>query len=191
MGLLALPVRPLAHFRGRCLVRSRLLLIAVAPGKVAAASSPEPVPTVRVPLRNAKKRRQQLWGLPMTAFSSFPVRILAASAIGAFLALAPPGTLVQLAHAQREQVSAEFRTALEPHGEWRRSDRWGEVWSPRNRAGHWRTAGGPTPKIGAGTGTQQTMKPIGAGASTTTGAGRPTLTSVGYGYRGGNGLLLG
>jgi hypothetical protein len=53
------------------------------------------------------------------------------------------------------------------------------------------TAGGPTPKIGAGTGTQQTMKPIGAGASTITGAGRTTLTSVGYGYRGGNGLLLG
>jgi hypothetical protein len=74
----------------------------------------------------------------MTAFSSFPVRILAASAIGAFLALAPPGPLVQVAHAQREQVSAEFRTALEPHGEWRRSDRWGEVWSPRNRTGQWR-----------------------------------------------------
>jgi hypothetical protein len=75
----------------------------------------------------------------MTAFLSFPVPILAASAIGAFLALAPAGTLVQVAHAQRVQVSTtEFRTALEPYGEWRRSDRWGEVWSPRNRAGQWR-----------------------------------------------------
>ena len=34
-------------------------------------------------------------------------------------------------------VKAEFRTALEPHGTWRNSSRWGEVWVPSNRPRDW------------------------------------------------------
>ena len=43
----------------------------------------------------------------------------------------------------RLQASAEFRTALEPHGRWQRHSRWGDVWIPANRPRDWRpyTAG--------------------------------------------------
>ena len=34
-------------------------------------------------------------------------------------------------------VKAEFRTALEPHGTWRNSSRWGEVWTPSNQPRDW------------------------------------------------------
>src|ERR1700704_4330510 len=34
-------------------------------------------------------------------------------------------------------VKADFRTALEPHGTWRNSSRWGEVWVPSNRPRDW------------------------------------------------------
>jgi uncharacterized protein DUF6600 len=34
-------------------------------------------------------------------------------------------------------VKADFRTALEPHGTWRNSSRWGEVWVPSNRPHDW------------------------------------------------------
>jgi hypothetical protein len=36
------------------------------------------------------------------------------------------------------QVSAEFQSALEPYGEWRRHPRWGEVWVPDDRPRGWR-----------------------------------------------------
>jgi hypothetical protein len=43
------------------------------------------------------------------------------------------------ARAQTEvSVSAEFRTALEPHGKWQRHNRWGEVWIPAKRERGWR-----------------------------------------------------
>jgi hypothetical protein len=35
------------------------------------------------------------------------------------------------------QVSAEFQSALEPYGEWRRDARWGEVWVPEQRPRGW------------------------------------------------------
>ena len=35
------------------------------------------------------------------------------------------------------QVSAEFQSALEPYGEWRRDARWGEVWVPDQRPRGW------------------------------------------------------
>jgi hypothetical protein len=35
-------------------------------------------------------------------------------------------------------VSAEFRTALEPHGRWQQHSRFGEVWVPANRDRNWR-----------------------------------------------------
>ena len=43
----------------------------------------------------------------------------------------------------RLQASADFRTALEPHGRWQRHSRWGDVWIPANRPRDWRpyTAG--------------------------------------------------
>jgi hypothetical protein len=36
------------------------------------------------------------------------------------------------------QLSGEFRTALQPHGQWRTNSRWGEVWIPNNRPRNWR-----------------------------------------------------
>jgi hypothetical protein len=38
----------------------------------------------------------------------------------------------------RTDATAEFRTALEPHGRWQISSRWGEVWVPANRPRDWR-----------------------------------------------------
>jgi hypothetical protein len=40
-------------------------------------------------------------------------------------------------------VRSEFRTALEPHGRWQHHARFGDVWTPANRARDWRpyTAG--------------------------------------------------
>jgi len=35
-------------------------------------------------------------------------------------------------------VSAQFRTALEPHGRWQQHSRWGQVWIPANRSRDWR-----------------------------------------------------
>jgi uncharacterized protein DUF6600 len=42
--------------------------------------------------------------------------------------------------AQPRQVraSAEFHTALQPHGRWQQHSRWGEVWIPGNRSRDWR-----------------------------------------------------
>ena len=42
------------------------------------------------------------------------------------------------AKAQQVTVSAEFRTALDPHGSWKPHKRWGEVWIPSDRAADWR-----------------------------------------------------
>ena len=41
------------------------------------------------------------------------------------------------AQAQRATTS-EFRTALQPYGRWQRHSRWGDVWTPANRARDWR-----------------------------------------------------
>ena len=38
----------------------------------------------------------------------------------------------------RVQVSAEFRTALEPYGRWQQHSRWGDIWIPANRSRDWR-----------------------------------------------------
>ena len=38
----------------------------------------------------------------------------------------------------RGAISAEFRTALEPHGRWQQHGKWGEVWIPANRSRDWR-----------------------------------------------------
>lgn len=42
------------------------------------------------------------------------------------------------AKAQQVTISAEFRTALDPHGSWKQHKRWGEVWIPSNRPRDWR-----------------------------------------------------
>jgi hypothetical protein len=39
---------------------------------------------------------------------------------------------------QQGTVSAEFRTALEPHGRWQHHARFGDVWVPSNRSRDWR-----------------------------------------------------
>lgn len=41
------------------------------------------------------------------------------------------------AQAQDVNISVEFRSALEPHGQWRRHSRWGEVWTPANVDAEW------------------------------------------------------
>lgn len=55
------------------------------------------------------------------------------------LAATPALFATTAAHAQQEvTVSAEFRTALSPYGEWRRAARWGEVWVPAHMREGWR-----------------------------------------------------
>src|SRR5262249_16730671 len=72
----------------------------------------------------------------------------AAMAIAVSCVLLPPIVValsIPPAMAQHVSISAEFRTALEPYGQFHRHRRWGEVWSPanagRNRrpntVGHW------------------------------------------------------
>jgi hypothetical protein len=51
---------------------------------------------------------------------------------------ASPRAQQQRAPAQGQIASADFRTALQPHGRWQQHSRWGEVWSPANRARDWR-----------------------------------------------------
>jgi len=41
-------------------------------------------------------------------------------------------------HSSSVSVSAEFRTALTPHGRWEQHARFGEVWIPANRSREWR-----------------------------------------------------
>jgi hypothetical protein len=56
------------------------------------------------------------------------------------LCIAAPMVAVTSAPTQAQQVSvsAEFRTALEPHGRWERHSRWGEVWVPEKIRRDWR-----------------------------------------------------
>jgi hypothetical protein len=56
------------------------------------------------------------------------------------LCIAAPMVAVTSAPTQAQQVSvsAEFRTALEPHGRWERHSRWGEVWVPEKVRRDWR-----------------------------------------------------
>lgn len=66
-------------------------------------------------------------------------RIAAAMASVCLVALmAPQGSIVPAAQAQQVQISAEFRTALGPHGKWQRSRDHGEVWIPAQRERNWR-----------------------------------------------------
>jgi hypothetical protein len=52
---------------------------------------------------------------------------------------AAPQGQQQRAPAQGQTANAaEFRTALQPYGRWQHNARWGEVWSPANRARNWR-----------------------------------------------------
>jgi uncharacterized protein DUF6600 len=51
---------------------------------------------------------------------------------------ASPQAQQQRAPAQGQMTSADFRTALQPYGRWQQHSRWGEVWSPANRARDWR-----------------------------------------------------
>jgi hypothetical protein len=70
--------------------------------------------------------------------SRFRASLLASAMTAATLALTPviDGAL---APAQAQvTISAEFRTALEPHGRFQRHSRYGEVWIPANRTRDWR-----------------------------------------------------
>lgn len=51
------------------------------------------------------------------------------------LAAAFPGSV---SPASAQDVSVEFRTALDPYGSWRNHSRWGEVWIPSDRGRDWR-----------------------------------------------------
>src|SRR5262252_4595103 len=55
----------------------------------------------------------------------------AAMAIAVSCVLVPATVVISVppAMAQHVAISAEFRSALEPYGEFRRHPRWGEVWS--------------------------------------------------------------
>lgn len=50
--------------------------------------------------------------------------------------IAPTGTSLNTAQAQ--SVSIEFRSALDPYGNWRRHERWGDVWVPASVDRSWR-----------------------------------------------------
>ncbi len=66
-------------------------------------------------------------------------RALLTFAATSLLAATPSFVATTAAHAQQEvTVSAEFRTALSPYGEWRRVARWGEVWVPAHMREGWR-----------------------------------------------------
>jgi hypothetical protein len=70
--------------------------------------------------------------------SRFRASLLASAMTAAALSLTPviDGAL---APAQAQvTISAEFRTALEPHGRFQRHSRYGEVWIPANRTRDWR-----------------------------------------------------
>src|SRR5258708_34032065 len=71
------------------------------------------------------------------------MRPLAALLTFAALWVAPPivtfTTFTTPAAAQaRVEISAEFRTALEPYGEFRQHAPWGEVWVPAHVGRDWR-----------------------------------------------------
>lgn len=70
-----------------------------------------------------------------------PFRAVLAALAFACVCFAPP--LGGATPAAAQQVSIEFRTALDPHGQWRRSSRWGDVWIPARVERNWRpyTAG--------------------------------------------------
>jgi len=71
-------------------------------------------------------------------------RLLLASLTGVALVLGAAATPVAMgaltpAQAQtQDQVSAEFRAALDPYGAWVRHPRWGEVWVPDDVPPDWR-----------------------------------------------------
>ncbi|MFL6799148.1 MAG: DUF6600 domain-containing protein [Xanthobacteraceae bacterium] len=50
----------------------------------------------------------------------------------------PGGMMQQHMGPMQGSLRSEFRTALEPHGQWRQHARWGDVWIPGNRPQGWR-----------------------------------------------------
>ena len=64
----------------------------------------------------------------------------AAMAIAVSCVLVPATVVISVAPAtaQRVEISAEFRSALEPYGQFRRHPRWGEVWSPADVGRDWK-----------------------------------------------------
>lgn len=90
-------------------------------------------------------------------------------------------------------VKADFRTALEPHGTWRNSSRWGEVWVPSNRPRDWQpytAVIGSSRMTGAGIGSKISPRPSGASSPITTAAGSWKTTS-GFGCQARNGVRAG
>ncbi len=73
-------------------------------------------------------RRMDLRRISLTFFAVAAV---------AFLFMVAPSALTGVAPAQA-QVSAEFQSALQPYGSWRRHARWGMVWVPAKRPNGWR-----------------------------------------------------
>jgi hypothetical protein len=66
--------------------------------------------------------------------------LLGAAVAAAFtlLPVAAPEISGATAQAQSVSVNVQFRSALEPHGQWRKHNRWGEVWTPAKRDRDWR-----------------------------------------------------
>jgi len=80
-----------------------------------------------------------LWEEPKIRLLVRAIHILARIAVIAMLSWVPTSLLdVRLAAAQIESIAFEFRTALEPYGEFRHVARWGEVWVPNDVAPNWR-----------------------------------------------------
>jgi hypothetical protein len=77
-----------------------------------------------------------LYNKPLRAMSRCISRILSAAVVTVALAAAPivAGTFAPA----QARVSAEFHSALDPHGHWAQHARWGEVWRPADRARGWR-----------------------------------------------------
>ena len=46
--------------------------------------------------------------------------------------------IITAAQAQGVSLDVQFRSALTPHGQWQRHDRWGEIWIPARRDRDWR-----------------------------------------------------
>ena len=46
--------------------------------------------------------------------------------------------IITTAQAQGVSLDVQFRSALTPHGQWQRHDRWGEIWIPARRDRDWR-----------------------------------------------------
>ena len=86
--------------------------------------------------RNKGKRDSPRLTLTRVALGILALLLLGATPASTWIPTWISSWIVEPAHAQA-RVRSEFRQALSPYGEWRHSNRWGDVWTPRIHAG-WR-----------------------------------------------------